>query len=339
MSQLPKPLAEGSNPPPFAQLLGELDDLIERLYRVSRADAMGLTRAQFQVTLERSAAKNFPQNSTASSLPPERLATYLENLHLEDLALATGCMEDCAGAWDRFVAAYRGHLRTTASALLRCAPGAPAACELADSLFADLYGLAAGERRERSLFRYFHGRSSLKTWLRAVLAQRHVDSIRAGRRFTDLEASGGAVDGNAAVSFENAPQRSQNSPSADPHRSHYLAAFARALDVAIAALDSRDARRLRLYYAGEQTLAEVGRELGEHESSVSRNLERTRRELRSTVTEALRGTPARSEYGKRPMNDDEISLCFEYAAEDAPIDLRTLLAEPGDAQTKGKEEA
>ena len=34
----------------------------------------------------------------------------------------------------------------------------------------------AGERQ--SLFRYFHGRSSLTTWLRAVLAQRHVDRLR-----------------------------------------------------------------------------------------------------------------------------------------------------------------
>ena len=34
----------------------------------------------------------------------------------------------------------------------------------------------------RSLFRYFHGRSSLTTWLRAVLAQRYVDRLRTIRR-------------------------------------------------------------------------------------------------------------------------------------------------------------
>ena len=31
-------------------------------------------------------------------------------------------------------------------------------------------------------FRYFHGRSSLSTWLRAVLSQRHVDRLRSARR-------------------------------------------------------------------------------------------------------------------------------------------------------------
>jgi DNA-directed RNA polymerase specialized sigma24 family protein len=41
-------------------------------------------------------------------------------------------------------------------------------------LYADLYS--------KSLFRYFQGRSSLATWLRAVLSQRYVDRIRANRR-------------------------------------------------------------------------------------------------------------------------------------------------------------
>ena len=53
--------------------------------------------------------------------------------------------------------------------MLKSSASAPEAEELADSLFAELYGLSAEKRG--SLLRYFHGRSSLKTWLRAVLAQ------------------------------------------------------------------------------------------------------------------------------------------------------------------------
>src|SRR5690606_22215782 len=53
------------------------------------------------------------------------------------------------------------------------------AAELADELFTDLY--------RQSLFRYFHGRSSLATWLRAVLAQRFIDRIRTSRRTVPLD--------------------------------------------------------------------------------------------------------------------------------------------------------
>jgi RNA polymerase sigma factor (sigma-70 family) len=207
---------------------------------------------------------------------------------------------------------------------------------LADSLYADLYGLADAPGR-RSLFRYFHGRSSLKTWLRAVLAQRHIDSIRAGRRFTELEAK----DGHPAVSAAHPSTRARISkdgaPSLDdPHRTELVALFRRSLEVALGLLDPRDKDRLRLYYAAEQTLAQIARKLGEHESSVSRNLERTRRELRHQVEQALRkgSSTLDSHESRAGLSDAQIALCFEYAAEDAPIDLDKLLPEPQVAEHK-----
>ena len=68
-------------------------------------------------------------------------------------------------------------------------------------LYADLYGIAgAGTAAERrSLFRYFHGRSSLATWLRAVLAQRHVDALRARRRIESLPEEEDAIPAVAAA--------------------------------------------------------------------------------------------------------------------------------------------
>jgi hypothetical protein len=107
-----------------------------------------------------------------------------------------------------------------------------------------------------------------------------------------------------------------------------VAIFSRSLEVALGLLDTRDKERLRLYYAAEHTLAEIGRKLGEHESSVSRNLERTRRELRQQVEQALRnsgtldGAPSAA-----GLSDEQVALCFEYAAENAPIDLDKLLPE------------
>ena len=92
-----------------------------------------------------------------------------------DVELARRCAAGDETAWERFVLEYRPILYRAADAL---EPGGGAR-ELADSLYGELYGLRerAGERQ--SLFRYFEGRSSLGTWLRAVLAQRYVDRVRA----------------------------------------------------------------------------------------------------------------------------------------------------------------
>lgn len=292
----------------------------ESFYAQSDAARWGLSRERFASCLERSAEKRL----TGGRLVPEKLAEYFAALHLEDLALAAACMENCATAWEHFVSAYRPYLRAAAGAVLRCSSVSPEAAELADSLFAELYGLADGPRRERSLFRYFHGRSSLKTWLRAVLAQRHIDAIRASRRFESLEEDEAKSPG--AQTIQKLSQ-AVSVPPADPHRERYSALFLRALQAALASLDPRDEQRLRLYYANEQTLAEIGRQLGEHESSVSRNLDRIRVALRRTVEDTLRnGCPAVNGFASElGLSDAQISLCFEYASADASFDLDKLL--------------
>ncbi len=297
---------------------------LEWLYAQANAGRWGLSRQRFAASLERSAEKRL----ASGALAVEKLEEYLASLHLEDLALAAACMENCETAWEHFVREYRGYLRAAAAAVLRRSSGSPEACELADSLFAELYGLADGERRERSLFRYFHGRSSLKTWLRAVLAQRHIDAIRAGRRFESLDGDDEKPPG--AQLIQKIPQAVSMQP-ADPNREHYSTLFVRALQAALAALDSRDEQRVRLYYAQEQTLAEIGKQLGEHESSVSRNLDRIRLALRRTVEETLRsGCPAANGFAAElGLSDAQISLCFEYASADAPFDLEKLLQRRG----------
>jgi RNA polymerase sigma factor (sigma-70 family) len=304
--------------------LTRLQPLVDQLFAASGAASWGLTRDLFAAALERSAGKRFDRESTVAA----KIEEYLSTLHLQDLALACACAEGCPDAWDHFVATFRAYMRSAAGAILRCPTDSPAACELADSLFADLYGLGEGTNR-RSLFRYFHGRSSLKTWLRAVLAQRHVDAIRARRRFTDLDST----DGHAALPATQlaSPHRISSADSAllqDPHRTELLTLFHRTLEVALGLLEARDKERLRLYYAAQQTLAEIGRKLGEHESSVSRNLERTRCELRQQVEQALRKSGSVDGVGPSAgLSDAQIALCFEYAAEDSPIDLDALLPE------------
>jgi RNA polymerase sigma factor (sigma-70 family) len=315
-----RPQASKPAAPPTALTLAASPAKLDLLYEQSSAARWGLSRGRFAASLERSAEKRI----SSGNLAPEKIEEYLAALHLEDLALATACMEDREPAWEHFVSAYRPYLRAAAAAVLRCSSASAEASELADSLFAELYGLEDGDRRERSLFRYFHGRSSLKTWLRAVLAQRHIDAIRRGRRFESLE------DDDRKPTAQKIPQALPVAP-ADPHRDRYSTLFVRALGAAIAALDARDEQRLRLYCAREQTLAQIGEQLAEHESSVSRNLDRIRLALRRAVEETLRKGSAADNglAAELGLSEAQISLCFEYASRDASFDLEKLLERRG----------
>ena len=304
-------------PPDPAILLRELQLRVQSLYTSSPASDWGLTLQQFAVALERSIRKRFAECAATQQTVEE----YLDTLHLDDLALATACMQGSEAAWEYFVSTYRGYLRASAGAVTKNSRSGTDAQELADSLFAELYGLVDGKRGEASLFRYFHGRSSLKTWLRAILAQRHVDRLRQSRRWEPLEREDGEE--------KTVQPQSITAPALDPYRSQYLQRFLFSLTACLEALDAEDRKRLEFYYARGKTLAEIGRLLGEHESSVSRNLERTRRELRAKVEEFLRsgGGRASQARGFSPMTDAEIALCFEYAAEEVPIDFRQLFPE------------
>jgi len=132
--------------------------------------------------------------------------------------------------------------------------------DLADSLYADLYGLSQGDSERRSLFRYFQGRSSLATWLRAVLSQRYVDRLRAQKRLEPLPDQDIVAPRNEG--------RGGDPP--DPDRSRHVGLLRQALARAVDRLDSRDRLRLGCYYVQELTLADTGRLLKEHEATASR---------------------------------------------------------------------
>jgi RNA polymerase sigma-70 factor (ECF subfamily) len=184
-----------------------------------------------------------------------------------------------------------------------------AARELADTLYGDLFGLDERDGSRRSLFNYFHGRSSLAGWLRAVLAQRTVDHYRAARRFEPLPDHDGTAQPVAPT------------PPPDIDRSRYQPIVRAALLSALAALAPRDRLRLSLYYAQDLTLAAVGRVLGESEATSSRKLERTRRELRSRIERRLHETDG--------LSDAQVAACFDYARTDPAFDLAQALPPDG----------
>jgi RNA polymerase sigma factor (sigma-70 family) len=301
---------------------------LKALYDRAHAFRWSLELDCFREALSRSA------NSRFRNAPPsdDDVARYLDSLHIEDLALACACSEGCEAAWDFFMASYREDLYRAARAIVGHAAGEAQARDLADSLYSELYGLSEQGVVRRSLFDYFHGRSKLSTWLRAVLAQRRVDAIRASRRTESLDE---CEDGHAPRELPADAGKGANGPlDADPDRARYLALLEAALAEALAALVPRDRLRLSYYYVHERTLAEIGRILSEHEATVSRHLDRIRRELRSAVVERLRtGCPRVDGVAARDaLSEAQIDLCFEYAMGDWPFDLGRVLTPPESAK-------
>jgi RNA polymerase sigma-70 factor (ECF subfamily) len=284
------------------------DALVDRLFRLARAEQWGLQAGAWAESLGVSASRAFGAKTPGS----HELQRYLEALHLEDLAVACACAAGIETAWEHFVREHRPVLYRAADAI----DPSGGARELADSLYADLYGLRDRSGQRASLFRYFHGRSSLATWLRAVLAQRHVDRLRERRRVEPLpdEESSGAIAASLVTRH--------------PDRPRYVARMRQALGRAVARLAVRDRLRLGCYYAQELTLAEIGRLLREHEATASRHLARTRRAIREDIERQLRA--------EAKMSDAEMALCFESVMEDSgSIDLAEMLEVGGPRKESG----
>jgi RNA polymerase sigma factor (sigma-70 family) len=184
-------------------------------------------------------------------------------LYADDLALARACEAGDEAAWERFVREYQPLLHRAAQAI----DPSGGARETADALFGELFA--------RKLFKYFQGRSRLSTWLRAVLAQRHVDRLRDLKRTVPLTESDAEWPATRAIT-----------PGTE--RDRFVGSIRRALATSIAALEARDRLRLRCYYVDGMKLAAIGRLLREHEATASRHLDRTRRDLRSAVEQEVR---------------------------------------------------
>jgi RNA polymerase sigma-70 factor, ECF subfamily len=284
--------------------------LVARLHAQSNAARWSVSRERFAVALSASLA----HARAAGDIPdPER---YLGGLHLEDLALAVACIDGHDAAWEHFMAEHKAVLVRAAMAI-----DPAGGSDLADSLYGDLFGLQqrAGERQ--SLFRYFHGRSRLATWLRAILAQRHIDRVRATKRLAPLPE-----DEDRTSSSRPALIAEDRSDPPEGERLRFFNAMCEALAWAIGELAAKDRLRLSSYYARDMTLAAIGRMLGEHEATVSRHLTRTRREIRVAAQTRLR-----EHHG---LDERAMAECFASVTEDAgALDLAELFSKPADRKT------
>jgi len=82
---------------------------------------------------------------------------------------------------------------------------------------------------------------------------------------------------------------------------------------------ARDRLRLSYYYVQDLTLREVGALMGESESTVSRRLADVRLRIRGEVERTLRDD--------HRLNNDQVTRCLDYAAEDWAFNLEEALAQ------------
>ena len=213
----------------------------------------------------------------------------LQTLHLEELVLARACVAGNERAWEVFLTRYREPMYDAAYKIARDEATGRA---LADSLYAELYGLSERDQVRVSKLQYYLGRGSLVGWLRTVLAQAYVNQYRRTKRETSLE---GAVE-------EGKQFAAHDSPEQPPIDSRVESATKAELE----ALDTDERFILAAYFIDRHTLAEIAKVMGVHESTISRKLERATTGLHKRIRKRLMTEGMSARQADEVMQDADV---------------------------------
>jgi len=183
---------------PRRQWISALELQFADLLRTSGAVGLGLAREEFHQILVQIGEKYLPADAGV-----EDARVLYQTLRVADLALARACAAGKEKAWEVFLTRFREKLYDAGRAI---AGDDSRGRELADSIYAELYGLSEREGMRASKLASYTGRGSLDGWLRTVLAQEFVNRYRTQKRLVSLEEK--EEDG---VSFE-APRQEQQVP-------------------------------------------------------------------------------------------------------------------------------
>jgi RNA polymerase sigma-70 factor, ECF subfamily len=262
---------------------------------------------QFSELLAAIVARIAPEKRLDSSL----CAEFVRTLKLEELALARGCAAGNEHAWEVFLTRFREKLYDAARGITR---EDSSARDLADSLYADLYATNERDGVRSSKLNSYYGRGSLEGWLRTVLAQEWVNRYRKGKRLVSLDE-----ESEEGVQFA-APEPNRSAPV-----SGQLIA---ATDAALAALETEERYILASYYLDHRTLAEIGKIIGVHESTISRKVERLATKLRKDILANL---------VKAGMSRRQAEEALDVDVRDVAIDVRSRLqAKAGEGLSRSR---
>ena len=287
-----------------------LDSVVTELYQKSRGAEFGVTREQFDGVLGEIARKYVPAEAAHHDL-----RELYASLRAEELALARACAAGHERAWEVFLTRYREKLYDIAGYITK---ESSTARELADSIYAELYGTATRDGQRTSKLASYTGRGSLEGWLRTVMMQEHVNRYRRQRRLISLDEE--TEEGTQFATPESEP-----AIAIDPR-------VEAAIDEVLAALPAEDRFVLASYFLDERTLAEIARTLGVHESTISRKVDKLAKSLRKQILAAL---------GRRGMSRRQALEAIEVDVRDLRVNIRSRLAQEtgGAAFSKKKVEA
>lgn len=279
--------------------------MISDLYARSGAARFGLDQSRFGEILTSVAAKYWQATGLSEG-------EFYKSLKLEDLALARACAAGHELAWEVFLTRFREKLYDMARGITR---EDSSARELADSLYAGLYGLNTRQGSRLSKLASYTGRGSLEGWLRTVLAQEHVNRYRTRKRLVSLdeESEAGAQFAAAVTTPE---------PVVDMR-------LEIATGEALGALSSQDRCVLASYYLDGRTLADIARTMGVHESTISRKLDKLAKSLRKQIVAGLQ---------RRGMSRRQALEALDADVRDLQFDIRNRLTQesPGSSFSESK---
>ena len=289
-------------------MLSAMEPLLKSLYEKSKGGELGLTELEFVTILREIAAKYLPAGATQDDV-----SELYASLRVEELALARACAAGQERAWEVFMTRYRVKLYDVAGYITK---ESSAARELADSIYAELYGTSTRDGQRISKLASYTGRGSLEGWLRTVMAQEHVNRFRRQRRLVSLDEE--TEEGVQFASAEPEPVA-----GIDPR-------VESATDEVLASLPAEDRFVLASYFLDERTLAEIARALGVHESTISRKLDKLAKSLRKQILAALH---------QRGFSRRQAQEALEIDVRDLRVNIRSRLAQETGASAFSKKKA
>jgi RNA polymerase sigma-70 factor (ECF subfamily) len=279
-----------------------IGEAIAKRYPESGAELYGITPELFKALVAAVVIRYAAKGNEAECLE------LVTSLRVEELVLARACSAGNEKAWNVFIAQFRGALYATACRLTR---DEASGRELADELHADLYGVPNSEGRRVSKLDYYMGRGSLEGWLRTVLTRQHIDRCRTHAKDVSLDEQ---IENGAHFA-----QRSESPASAADDR------LSASVAQTLTELGNEERFLLASYFLDQQTLANIARQIGVHESTVSRKLDRLTTALRKRIRKRLQSA------GVHPRRCDE--MLRELDVRDIDVDVGASLKQEGSIGT------
>ena len=302
----------------FEREINELLARIQRRYSVTDAEVNSAVHASAKKYLA-DVLDQTSGNPGPSAASRKAVGEFLASLNADDLCMAAACAKGDDAAWEDFFRDYRSYMVSVARTMTQ---DAGAAEQLADSTFAELYGLRESGGSRVSKFSFYSGRGSLRGWLRAVVFQLSADHHRQSSRLVQTEEP---EDLDRIAHAAEKPER-RTTTDLEYVRDRYREAVVASLRRAIEDLESRERLLLAYYDYDEMTLREIGHVFDVHEATISRWLTKVQKRVRKLVEKGL----ARD----HRFNRREVAEAIELAAEQMDIAVGDYLLESVSADRK-----